>query len=37
VFVVGKDGRIAFAHVDANWTTRVEPATILRALEELRR
>lgn len=36
VFVVGTDGRIAFAHVDGNWTARVEPAAILRALEDLR-
>lgn len=36
-FVVGRDGRIAFAHVDANWTTRPEPATVLHALAELRR
>ncbi|HSD90432.1 MAG TPA: peroxiredoxin-like family protein [Kofleriaceae bacterium] len=37
VFVVAADGRIVLARVDANWTARVEPTTVIRALDELRR
>jgi peroxiredoxin/drug/metabolite transporter (DMT)-like permease len=37
LFVIDRDGRITFARVDANWTTRVEPTTIVRALAELSR
>ena len=36
VFVVGRDGRVAFRHVDADYRTRLEPAELLRRLHELR-
>jgi peroxiredoxin len=32
-FIVGKDGRIAFAFVDADYRVRLEPAELLRQLE----
>jgi peroxiredoxin len=35
VFIVAKDGRIAFAHVDPDFRRRVEPAEIVRQLERL--
>lgn len=35
-YVIGRDGVIAWAHVDSNYTTRAEPADILRAIDALR-
>jgi peroxiredoxin len=35
VFIVAKDGRIAFAHVDTDFRRRLEPAAIVRELERL--
>jgi peroxiredoxin len=35
VFVVARDGRIAFAHVDADYRRRLEPAELLRQLERI--
>ena len=32
-FIVGRDGRIAFAFVDADYRVRLEPAELLRQLE----
>jgi peroxiredoxin len=34
-FIVGSDGRIAFSYVNADWTVRLEPAELIRALEKL--
>lgn len=34
-FVIGRDGRVASSHVNADWRIRVEPAEIIRALEKL--
>jgi len=34
-FVVDRSGRIAWAHVDSNYTTRAEPADIVKALNAL--
>jgi peroxiredoxin len=35
-FIVEPSGRIAFAHYDANWSVRLEPAALLSALENVR-
>lgn len=35
VFVVARDGRIAFAHVEADYRQRLEPAELLRQLERV--
>lgn len=35
-FIVDRSGRIAWAHVDSNYTIRAEPADIIRALDALR-
>lgn len=35
-FVVDRSGRIAWAHVDSNYTARAEPSDVLRALDALR-
>lgn len=35
-FVVDRSGRIAWAHVDPNYTARAEPADVVRALDALR-
>jgi peroxiredoxin len=37
VFVVARDGRIAFAHVEADHRRRLEPAELLRQLERVAR
>jgi peroxiredoxin len=34
-FIVDPSGRIAFAHYDANWRVRLEPAALLAALEKV--
>jgi len=36
VFVIGPDGRVAFRHVDADYRSRLEPATLLRQLSDAR-
>jgi peroxiredoxin len=36
-FIVDSLGRIALAHVDANWRSRLEPAALLAGLEKLAR
>jgi peroxiredoxin len=33
-YVIGRDGRIAFAHVEADYRERAEPDDVLRALED---
>jgi peroxiredoxin len=35
VFVIGRDGRIAFSHVNADYRERLEPAELLRRLEQV--
>lgn len=35
VFIIGRDGRVRFRHVDADYRTRLEPAELLRQLNEL--
>ena len=35
-FVIGHDGRIAFAHVDADYRQRAEPDDVLRVVDRLR-
>lgn len=35
-FVIDRSGRIAWAHVDSNYTARAEPADVIRALDALR-
>jgi peroxiredoxin len=34
-FVIEPSGRIAFAHHDANWGTRLEPAALIAAIEKV--
>ena len=34
-YVLGQDGTIMLAHVDANYTTRLEPGDILESLQGL--
>ncbi len=36
-YVVGKDGKIAFAHVDADYKKRAEPAAVIKALRSITR
>lgn len=36
VFVIGRDGRVAFRHIDADYRSRLEPAELLRQLSGLR-
>lgn len=36
-FVVASDGRVAFRHLDVDWRHRLEPAELLRRLEQLHR
>ena len=35
VFVIGRDGRVAFRHVDADYRNRLEPARLIEALSAL--
>jgi peroxiredoxin len=35
-YVVGRDGRIAFAHVEAEYRERAEPADVLTVIEQMR-
>ena len=35
-FVIGRDGRIAFAHVEADYRQRAEPDDVLRVIDRLR-
>ena len=34
-FIVARDGRVAFRHLDIDWRRRLEPADLLRRLEQL--
>lgn len=36
-FVVGKDGKIAFAYVDADWQKRAEPESVLKVVKSLKK
>ena len=35
-FVIGRDGRVAFAHVEADYRQRAEPDDVLRVVDRLR-
>jgi peroxiredoxin len=35
VFVIGRDGRVAWRHLDPNWRRRAEPQDVVRRLEAL--
>jgi hypothetical protein len=35
VYLVGRDGRVEWAHVDANWRRRAEPAEVVARLAAL--
>jgi peroxiredoxin len=37
VFIIGRDGRVAFRHVDADYRSRLEPAELLRQLTAAQR
>ncbi|MCY7304650.1 MAG: hypothetical protein LH632_00570 [Rhodoferax sp.] len=34
-YVIGRDGRLAFAHIDADHRARAQPADVLMQLEQL--
>ena len=34
-FVIGRDGRVAWSHVDADYTRRAEPADVLSVIRGL--